>query len=156
MVVSLSMLTSFIEFLRVKGVHDFNLKDFNSRLKLQKYVFIAKFFGLDMGYKFNRYVYGAYSPTLANDYYKLYEVGVGSGKHVSLNPEFDSEGFVKLVKGRNKEWLEVASTILLVSEKTSKRDRIVEIVREIKSKFKEGYVKKVLSELVETGILKLS
>ncbi|MEM3292996.1 MAG: hypothetical protein QXO81_01345 [Metallosphaera sp.] len=42
---------------------------FDDRLRLQKYVFIMEKLGLNLGYSFNEYLRGPYSPDLAMDYY---------------------------------------------------------------------------------------
>lgn len=43
--------------------------DFNFRLKVQKFVFIAKYFGWNHTYKYNLYIRGPYSSALADEYY---------------------------------------------------------------------------------------
>ena len=65
------LLKSFISFLESSGIFEFDVEDFESRLRLQKYVYLAKIFGFDLGYLFNLYIYGPYSSELANDYYSL-------------------------------------------------------------------------------------
>ena len=52
-------LAGFIRWLEGEGVFRFRLGEFGSRLRVQKYVFIARFFGLDLGYRFSLYVRGA-------------------------------------------------------------------------------------------------
>ncbi|MGC9107083.1 MAG: hypothetical protein ACP5IE_02690 [Infirmifilum sp.] len=42
---------------------------FDDRLRLQKYVFIMEKLNLNLGYSFNQYLRGPYSPALAMDYY---------------------------------------------------------------------------------------
>ncbi len=44
---------------------------FNNRLKIQKYVYLVKYYGLDMNYDYNTYLHGPYSQQLAWDYYSL-------------------------------------------------------------------------------------
>lgn len=54
-----------------------NLKDpsesenFESRMVLQKLTYIAQILGIQTTYPFNFYIYGPYSPTLADDYYQF-------------------------------------------------------------------------------------
>lgn len=136
-------LAGFIRWLEERGLFRFDVSSFNSRLRVQKYVFIARFFGLDLGYNFSLYIRGPYSPDLARDYYRI-DVG-------AVEPwvprGFRSKEFLDLVGGRDERWLELASTILLVSEETRNLDRIVEIVCEIKPSFSRVEVEGVVREL---------
>lgn len=42
-----------------------------NRLRLQKAVYLGQIWGADLGYRYNWYVKGPYSPSLAQDYYEL-------------------------------------------------------------------------------------
>ncbi|MDR2545424.1 MAG: hypothetical protein LBD03_07810 [Methanobrevibacter sp.] len=64
-------LNSFINLLNEKLDFSFSTNNFNDRLKLQKYVFIAKYFGFNHAYNYNLYIRGPYSSDLADDYYNL-------------------------------------------------------------------------------------
>ncbi len=64
-------LLAFIKFLRDNNIMSFNPENPTHRMKLQKYVFIAKFLGLNVPYEYNMYMHGPYSRKLAEDYYKL-------------------------------------------------------------------------------------
>ncbi len=67
-------LARFIKALENAGVYEFRISNFDDRLKLQKIVYIAKYFDIDLGYSFSEYLRGPYSPELADDYYKLSEL----------------------------------------------------------------------------------
>ena len=67
----LQLLKSFISFLEKNLNYKFDPDDFDSRIRLQKYVFLAKFFGLDMGYKFDKYICGPWSRELSDDIDKV-------------------------------------------------------------------------------------
>ncbi|ADB57086.1 hypothetical protein [Archaeoglobus profundus] len=69
----LKELARLIRALENAGVYKFSIETFEDRLKLQKIVYIAKHFGIDLGYEFNEYIRGPYSPDLADDYYSLNE-----------------------------------------------------------------------------------
>ena len=43
--------------------------DFNFRLKVQKFVYIAKYFGWNHSYKYILYIRGPYSSALVDEYY---------------------------------------------------------------------------------------
>lgn len=49
------------------------IKTLNDRIRVQKGIYLAQAAGADLGYDYNWYLHGPYSPELANDYYKLSE-----------------------------------------------------------------------------------
>lgn len=146
-------LAAFISFLKKELGCELRLTEsFEDRLKLQKYVYLADRFGLKSGYDFNMYVYGPYSPKLAEDYYKQLDA------EAPLPPEFRSQDFIKLVKGKDARWLEIAATIISVyeynKEKGISEEDIVNIVTEIKPWAKD-YVDEIIDELVEANLIEL-
>ncbi|MBC7112712.1 MAG: hypothetical protein H5T34_01600 [Candidatus Methanomethyliales bacterium] len=118
-----ALLPSFISFLERHGLirrEDLMREDergFLSRLKLQKLVFLARYFGLDMGYSFSLYIHGPYSPDLARDYYSLAAAPPAEGP-VNLPGAFRREEFLSFVSapGRDEEWLEAAATAADLAE----------------------------------------
>ena len=64
-------LVPFMKFLEKEAGFRFDIDKFDSRLKLQKYVFIGKNFKLPVKYHYSIYIRGPYSPTLADDYYEI-------------------------------------------------------------------------------------
>jgi len=105
----LAKLAGFIKALESIGFN-FDVNRFNHRLKLQKYVYLARRYGIDFGYHYNLYIRGPYSPELASDYYSIKE-GV-SEEHVDVPEEF-----FKLVKGKSERWLELAATLVMIKER---------------------------------------
>jgi len=53
----------------------FSLDNFNDRLRLQKIVFIARMIGFNLGYSFDWYVRGPYSPSLTKMLFSANEEG---------------------------------------------------------------------------------
>jgi len=145
----LVLLAAFIKFLKRKIDFNFNISDFNSRLRLQKYVFIAKFFGLDLGYNFNLYIHGPYSPELANDYYRI---GDNLEKYEEHSLDFEKDAFIELIRNKNEEWLEAAATILMVSEDSCKKDIVIKIVQEIKPRFSKKFLDNIIKELEKSKL----
>ncbi len=94
-----------------KGGFDFKVNYFNNRLKLQKYVFLLRRYGIDLGYSYSYYIRGPYSPELADDYYNLPKVS----EEIELPKEF-----LKLIKDKSERWLELASSLVMVFEKYPK------------------------------------
>jgi len=114
----LRKLASFIKALENAGIYEFEIDEFYNRLKLQKFVFLARSFGIaDLDYPYNMYLRGPYSPSLADDYYELadaenWEKYVDKRYVAKIERSKDFEKFVKLVKGRDSTWLEVAATMV--------------------------------------------
>jgi len=139
-------LLKFLAFLKDGINFVFNKNNFEDRVKLQKYVRIAESCGLNLGYKFNLYLRGPYSPDLANDYYEL-SLPVSDSVRFDYD-DFNAERFLKIVKDRDLLWLEIASTILSVEENNPQisEDRLIAMVAEIKG-VEKSKVEKILSEL---------
>lgn len=113
------LLARFINALREEIGFNFNINKFESRLKLQKLVFLARRFGLPLNYEFNYYIRGPYSRILAEDYYNL--------------PSIDDSlilpnNFIELVKKKNARWLELASSLVMIFEKYGDMDTAIYIV----------------------------
>ena len=108
-------LKEFVNFLNDQNLIEINsITDdddigFNNRLRIQKYVFISKYFGLELSYAFNMHLRGPYSKNLSQDYYKL---GATNGDDSNVLNSFNKEDFLRLIKGRSDGWLELAATIL--------------------------------------------
>ncbi|MEM3594689.1 MAG: hypothetical protein QXS27_08150 [Candidatus Jordarchaeaceae archaeon] len=137
-------LLHFLAFLKEELNFNFNKDSFEDRIKLQKYVRIAKLFGLDLGYRFNLYLRGPYSPDLASDYYGL----SGPMPELARLDNFDSKKFLKMVRDKDTRWLETAATIISVKDNNPgiSDDRVIAIVAEIKN-IGEEEVSEVFSEV---------
>lgn len=108
------VLDEFLDYLQDELGWEFDRDSFDDRFKLQKYIFFAQKMGLDSNYSYNVYVFGAYSPELAQDYYsnQLSQQDFSE----TLDEDFQSEDFTELIHGRDPRWLEIASTFLLYNE----------------------------------------
>ncbi|MFO7966519.1 MAG: hypothetical protein R6U44_02855 [Archaeoglobaceae archaeon] len=155
----LSRLAKFVGLLKEYNILNFDIDSFESRLKLQKYVYLAgTLFGMKLNYPFNLYIRGPYSPKLADDYYKL-----NSFKGNLSNASYNTDKFKKFkdfVSGRTPKELEVIATILYLwktnerlletgaysEEKINKL--IVEKVRDLKD-IKKDFIEEKLKELQE-------
>ncbi len=108
-------LGEFVSYLSGQGmVNVARLKDdsdegFENRLKVQKYTYLAKHFGLDLGYAYNIHLRGPYSRGLTSDYYNLDVANMASA---SAPPALRHEEFLSVLRGKSTAWLEIAATIL--------------------------------------------
>lgn len=97
--------------LSFRDTEDFTNKirnDFNFRLKVQKFVYIAKYFGWNHSYKYSLYIRGPYSSALADEYYSD---DILKYSPLEING-FDLNSFNCFVNGKSIHYLESASTIL--------------------------------------------
>lgn len=155
---NLKELKTFLIFLTEKCNFNFNLDSFDHRLMLQKYVYLAKFFGWKHDYDYTLYIRGPYSRGLADDYYKLNEANIHQLQKISDN--FEEEKFTYLIKNRNISWLEAGTTILLVhkSYKHSYEGKNLELevkdtVHELKSSINQYTIENTFEDLKTHNLL---
>ena len=136
-----NILAGFVNKLEDEEIFQFDISSKNARIKLQKYIYLARKFGFDLNYSFNLYVHGPYSPSLASDYYSL--------EDISFEPHDINESFFDLVRNKSTRWLELASTIMLVKENYPKRneDAIINFVLFKKSFATHDEIMNIFEEL---------
>jgi len=141
-------LAGFVKALEDEGIFEFNVNRFDNRLKLQKYVYLARKFGFDLGYRYNLYIHGPYSPELANDYYRLNKVT----KYVKISLD---RKFIKLIKRKSERWLELAATIVMLVERYGDigKEMIIKLVKSNKPFATEKELENVFKELKIAGII---
>lgn len=113
---------------------DFSIKikkDFNFRLKVQKFVYIAKYFGWNHAYEYNLYIRGPYSSALADEYYNMDIYNNYSPVKID---DFKVKPFKNFVKDKSIHYLESASTILfyLNDNPNLSRENAIEELHKIK------------------------
>ena len=119
--------------LSFRDAEDFTEKirnDFDFRLKVQKFVYIAKYFGWKHSYKYSLYIRGPYSSALADEYYNEDIL-----KYSPLEIDgFDFNSFNDFVDGKTIHYLESASTILyyMGSEENFTRSDAIDKLQMIK------------------------
>ena len=153
-------LARFIRFLEDENLVRFDIdgegeRQFENRFLIQKYVFLAKKFGLDLPYDYDIYTCGPYSSALTNTYYSMARSGnvylLADGS--SLGASFDAEGFLKAVRDKDKRWLRAATTLIRCSERYKDRGDLVEITKHIEDDDEDLRVSKTLSDLEALRIL---
>lgn len=104
--------------------------DLNFRIKIQKFVFLTKYFGWANSYTYNLYVHGPYSPALTDDYYSndLFDY-----TPLKIN-EFDLKDFKKFIKNKSINYIESATTILYYKKynENIELDIVIKRIDEIK------------------------
>ena len=106
-------LNNMKEELDFKDAEDFNNKvhlknNLEFRIRLQKFVFLAKYFGWNNSYNYNMYRHGPYSPALSDDYHSS-DVFENSPLEIQ---NFNMDSFKNFVANKSTDYLEAASTIL--------------------------------------------
>jgi uncharacterized protein YwgA len=157
-------LLAFIKFLETECGFKFKVHSFSHRIRLQKYVFIAKFMGWPNEYDYNIYIRGPYSPDLAKDYYSLDISSAPSVRVEKLLPNLDKEGFTQTIHQKEIEWLEVATTMLsLYNNNKDKVQRenitnmLLERTKDIKSEYdSDGFIEKVFCDLTTHNLMNLT
>ena len=151
-----SMLSEFTSYLSKHSLIDLDLINdaggddtMINRLKLQKYVFLAKEFGLDLGYKHNMHLLGPYSRQLAHD---RYDIDVIRDDYVDVVPKgLRSDEFFKMVHGRSHDWLDIACTIIY--KKKFDKDFNLERACMMKYEHPQSFIEPVYKELENRGII---
>ena len=154
-------LLPFMEFLEKEGGFRFNIEKFEHRLMLQKYVFISKFLGHNLGYSYSIYLRGPYSPALADDYYKLADAySLYGGDYTKELGGLNTEKFLKVIEGKDGKWLEIAATVLSVYESYQIKFRGAELIErvistscDIKSATEGEKIHHVFEELKRVGLI---
>ena len=155
-----ALLPRFIKYLEGENLVEFDIlggdeRHFWNRFKIQKYVFLAKYFGLDVPYKHGMYLYGPYSGTLTEEYYGLAQ---NPGQYRDAGPElpqqFRSGQFLDFVRNRNNDWLEIAATLLSKRERIPERDVLLQNTEDTKVGFKRGFIEETLRGLEGADMIK--
>ncbi len=143
----------------LKNIDYFNMNKFDDRLILQKTIYILKSFGIDLGYEYNWYRYGVYSPDLTSDGFDLMDIYQEIPK---INMEYKSKetqlqfnSFLKFMndKKSNADVLELSSSICYwVRIKTTKKET-VDMVNVVKSYFDVSDCEHMWDELYKYNIV---
>ncbi len=126
--------------------------NFDTRLRLQKIVYLLNTKYKIFTYNFSLYLRGPYSPSLSKDYFSINEKVSIKGK-ISL-------GIIKLSKKLNSKasiWLEIAATIKMMYIENPKNaiDRTVDFKGDIlnSNDKDQSYVNEVYNELNDMELL---
>ncbi len=151
-------LANFVSFLKKSKLlsENFNIKkNLSSRFYVQKYVYLAKHFGLDLGYNYNLYVKGPYSSDLALDYYSDNFQTTVDVKNIF--PGFRQEEYLKLVSGKTEHWLELGTTLIFFNVRNPGKslEDYVEFTKLAKPWASESTIMVIATELRGLGLLEV-
>ena len=144
----------------LKDIGNFDISNFDGRLILQKTVYVLKAFKINLGYEYNWYLHGTYSPELARAGYQVSEI---IDKIPDIAVKFQDEnvqtnydnfkGFIADKKD-NPDLLEISSSICYLFREDFKKDEILELVENKKARFKKDDCVKIWNELQECEVVK--
>ena len=152
-------LALFIHKLEDNGLLTFDIigdtdEHFNNRLKIQKYVYLAKYFGLDLGYNFDMYLHGPYSSRLTSSYYDIARNNTDLKSITGdLDGNFRENEFFDYTIDKDKDWLETASTLLELSSHYSDKECLIEKTVNAKPHIEKEKVIRIVNELQESNLL---
>lgn len=113
----------------IKRIGNFDMSSFNGRVIFQKTAYLLQEFGITLGYNFNWYLRGPYSPQLTRDGGKLQEVA-----EIKLPTEEEKkfERFLDFLTAKDdSNWLETLASILFIKKISPSRNK-EEIAMELK------------------------
>ena len=149
------MLTQFLRWMDKENLVDLNVvasnDDYghNARFHIQKCVFIAQYLGLETEYAYGRYLNGPYSTSLARDYYAFANREI-EDENATL--AFDKDACRDIMTSHNKEWLEIATTLIHIGGTETNRERLVKRVSAVKFPYSKKYIRGVLCDLLHTQL----
>ena len=163
------MLEGFMAYLEKNGLVEFDMRNeddsgfINSTNRLQRYVFLAKRFGLNLRYEYDMCLYGPQSRALMGDYLKYAENYAESPNGrmataqivIRLPESFRSGEFLDFVRDRDDDWLYVATTLMDRSEALPNRNDLIENVEWTAPRFSIEYIAGVLDELQAAHMIDL-
>ena len=121
---------------------------FLNRFKIQKYVYFAQRYGIDLPYNHSIYLRGPYSTSLTRDYYFLANNrDTYDNVEPNLPQSFENEEFLTFLRDKDEHWLEIATTLLDRSNSTSGRAELIEKVFNIKEGYSAEFISQVLTDL---------
>lgn len=146
-------LAKFMSYLYDKKMIDATkLKDdtddgFENRLKAQKYVYIAKYFGLDLGHRYDFHLHGPYSRGLTKDYFNL---NLDNLPPPSIPSGLKEREFLSVVNSKSVKWLEIAATILFA--KKNNETTTLEHLCNMKPDHKPEFINSVSKDVSDINI----
>jgi uncharacterized protein YwgA len=114
-----------------------------NRIQIQKVIFLAKNAGLDLGYSYNWYVHGPYSPELTTDYFEMNNRLLSGDSDFkkyelisSLTPSLEkTKNIIKIPKGvtlSKTRWLELISSVIFWMSSTHNETQTKQILKKEK------------------------
>lgn len=142
------------------------LDSFNDRMALQKTIYLCQQAGVHLGYRYNWYLRGPYSPDLTRDAFDL-KAKEGSGFDDTAGWNLDGTSFQKLKairplwesrpESEQPRWLELLASVLFLKRSYDGRSKDAAGLRAILARnekhFSEDDIRHAMKELDRHGLL---
>jgi hypothetical protein len=142
------------------------LDSFADRMTLQKMIYLCQQAGVHLGYRYNWYLRGPYSPDLTRDAFDL-KARQGSGFDDTAGWNLDATSLQRLEKVRplwesrspaeRPRWLELLASVLFLKRSYDGRNKDAAGLRTILERndkhFSESEIRNTMEELVRHGLL---
>jgi len=113
-----------------RAYNNFDMFSFENRLKIQKFTYIMQsFFGLNIGYEFNWYHYGPYCMELTRDAFNVNFSEIPPLKFSDEGSERKFIEFLKVIKGKDNDWLEIVASIHFLKKIGQSKEEIIENIK---------------------------
>ena len=149
-------LESFLKWMKdekLVNLDDITKKDdngFEARFRVQKCMYMAQQLGLESNYRYNSYLHGPYSTSLADAYYKNVHKVNDNAKNISFK---HAKACRSILVDHDNKWLEIASTLIHVANRgETDREKLLARVGRIKFRFSEKYIHDTLDELLKSPL----
>jgi uncharacterized protein YwgA len=111
----------------LRRVGRFSINKFQDRLRVQKSVYLLQAFGIYLGYNFNWYLYGPYSPALARDAFEVLPIT----DRFEPQPFFEAAteerfaSFLKFLGDRkdDPQWMELVGSLHMLNRLYGEKGR---------------------------------
>lgn len=135
---------------------NFNMSSFDDRFKIQKMIYLMKAFNLELGYDFSLYLRGPYCATLTRDAFIIKDWD--KAPLMKFDDSMQESQFTKFLEAitphkNDTDWLEVASTLLLIKQnnKSFNDTKVILECKNIKSEHSQLKITDILNEMKESG-----
>ena len=147
--------------LLIKDIDNFDMNDFDGRLRFQKTIQLLQSFGIDLGYHYNWYLRGPYCPDLTKDGFRLNSV-IQNIPDIHLGFRYaedhkhytDFKEFIK-DKKNDPDLLEIASSIcFLRNEVGANKKDTLRLTEGKMERFTMDVCERTWDELERYGVVK--
>ncbi len=138
--------------------YDFSMDKFEDRLKIQKTLYLLQSFGIYLGYDFSWYLRGPYCTSLTTNAFALEDIydDIPNNTKVKFkdsNKQKLFKNFLKLVKGKKIDKLEIMASLHYLKQINSNDDKIKKMVENKQERFTEEQINNMWNELKKWQLL---
>ena len=143
----------------MRDIDNFDIRTFEGRLVLQKTIYLLQSFDIRLGYQFNWYLHGVYSPGLTRDGFKLKKfIGNMPSIDVRFADRRDQErygAFMEFMQDKKfkPDLLEIASSICFLRDSGFEKEAVLDMVEMKKPQFERTQCVDMWNGLESCGVI---